>query len=363
MVLSLIGEHAWRLHRESVVLDLHSDMPQNMNRPDVETGRPLLETHQLPAWRQGGIRGVLVTVGGDAFRQGAEALLETLTIFGELLQHVDRHSDDLVLVDSPESLLTAVRAGRIALVPHMEGATSLAGEIGVLESLYRLGLRSLGLTWNFRNAVADGLSERETGGGLTRFGREVVLMANRLGICLDVAHLAPAGFGEVLRLSRAPVVCSHANPRRLCDHPRNLTDDELKALAGTGGMLGVSFVPQFLRTDGARPTIADVVTHMTYVAEVVGHAHVGIGADFMEDFDPTVVARVMAKAGMETSVGTAFPEGLSSHADFPHLTQALLDAGWEERAIRGVLGENFLRVWRAVRGEAPTAIGRAGSEV
>ena len=135
----------------------------------------------------------------------------------------------------------------------MEGAEGLEGDLGVLRMMYRLGVRWIGLTWNHRNQAADGLGEMRTGGGLTEFGVHLVQEMNRLGMVVDIAHLAPAGVRDVLATSEAPVVASHANAHALCPVPRNLSDEQLEGVAKTGGVVGVTYVPDFIRSGRSQP--------------------------------------------------------------------------------------------------------------
>ena len=136
----------------------------------------------------------------------------------------------MILARKASDIRRAKAEGKVAAVGGLEGAEALDGSIGVLRQFYRLGVRNLGLAWNFRNAACDGVAESRTNGGLTQFGVKVVEECNRLGMLIDVSHLSPAGVADVLNVSLQPVIASHSNARALCDHPRNLTDAELEAM-------------------------------------------------------------------------------------------------------------------------------------
>src|SRR5690606_30161839 len=127
---------------------------------------------------------------------------------------------------------------------------ALAGSVEILRIFYRLGVRAVGLTWNYRNELADGQAEAESGGGLTRAGRAVVREMERLGMLIDVSHLSDASFEQVLEVAEGPVFASHSNARRICRHPRNLTDEQIRAIAARGGVIGINFAPQFLVEEG-----------------------------------------------------------------------------------------------------------------
>ncbi|MFO7248608.1 MAG: dipeptidase [Bacillota bacterium] len=199
------------------------------------------------------------------------------------LAMVDRWHEDVLGKAGFRPLLwredvSAVRRGdaRWALLA-LEGVEALEGNLVHLRILYRLGLRMVGLTWNEANEAADGCGEPR-GGGLTRFGHALVEEANRLSLLLDVAHLSERGFWDVAAASNRPLVASHANCRAVHDHPRNLTDDQLRAIAQSGGVVGLTFVPDFL-TDG-EATRDDVRRHLEHAVSVAGEDHVAFGSDF-----------------------------------------------------------------------------------
>ena len=166
------------------------------------------------------------------------------------------------------------------------------------------------------------MAENEGKGGLTNFGKEVVREMNRLGMLIDVSHLNEAGFWDVLSLSTKPLVASHSCCRSLCNHPRNLTNSQLKALQENGGVIGINFYPNFLGS--GELTIENVIEHIEYAAEIAGIDHVGLGSDF---------------DGIDT-----VPKGLENAAKLPTLTELLLKRGWKDSELIKVLGGNFIRV-------------------
>lgn len=167
---------------------------------------------------------------------------------------------------------------RIGAMLTLEGAEGLEGDLVYLRTVWRLGVRTLGLTWNHANWAADGVLEPR-GGGLTAKGRELVAECNRLGMVLDVSHLAERGFWELLERSSDAPIASHSNAKALCSHPRNLTDDQIRALIAAGGCIGITFVPYFLRGDGDAG-VDDVLRHLEHICTLGGAAHVGFGSDF-----------------------------------------------------------------------------------
>ncbi|MGE5423606.1 MAG: dipeptidase [Ignavibacteriales bacterium] len=179
-----------------------------------------------------------------------------------------KSKDDLKFLDS----------GRIGMMLHLEGGGALGGDINVLGLLQELGVRSLGLTWNHRNMLADGVMETDPK-GLTTFGLEVVRELSRLKMVVDLAHLGRPGFIEVLEMINKPPLVSHANAYKVCQHPRNLDDEQLLLLKETKGLICVTFVPKFIKESGVA-NVGDLIEHMQYIADLIGIDHIGLGSDF-----------------------------------------------------------------------------------
>jgi membrane dipeptidase len=199
------------------------------------------------------------------------------------------------------------------------------------------------------NELGDGVGS-PSAGGLTALGREVVCELQELGMIVDVSHLAPAGVRDVLDLARAPVVASHANAAALEPHPRNLTDDQIRGIAATGGVVGLCFFPSFI---GSPPTVERLLDHADHIAGLVGPDHLALGPDFVEMALPMMLADmrgdpVYADAGAELPEWAVFPEGLRRVETLPLFTAALLGRGWRDEDVAKVLGGSALRVLRSV---------------
>ncbi len=169
--------------------------------------------------------------------------------------------------------------GKISALLSIEGGEALEGDISVLRILYRLGVRAMTLTWNYRNALADGVLENQTGGGLTRFGKTVVEEMNILGMIVDISHISEKGFWDVEKIAECPYIASHSNAKAVCPAPRNLTDDQIKAIARRGGVIGLNMYPPFLSATG-HANMEDVLKHIDYIIELVGDDYIGLGCDF-----------------------------------------------------------------------------------
>jgi membrane dipeptidase len=253
-----------------------------------------------------------------------------------------RIADELFacLCELPVGLATAAgdfREGEIAAIAHLEGAEAIAPDLSNLEAWYARGLRSIGITWSRPNEFAHGVpfafpASPDVGDGLTAAGRELVHACNRLGVLLDLSHLNWAGFWDVARLSDAPLVATHSNAHALCAASRNLTDEQLRAIADSGGVVGVNFAVTFLREDGNQvpeTPLEEIVRHVDYLVDLMGVDHVAFGSDFD---------------------GAVVPAELGGAAGFPKLVTALQDAGYDEAAVAKITHRNWLRVldetWR-----------------
>ena len=210
--------------------------------------------------------------------------------------------------------------GALGALIALEDSDGLQRSLNTLRSLYELGLRSVGITHNPTSWAAAGLHEEASGGGLTQFGVALVEELEALGIITDVAHLPKKGFWHVAEVAQGPIVSTHGNCLARCSHPRNLDDQQLEAVAASGGIVGMTFLPKFI-ADSGKASLDDLMRHVAHAIDVMGAEHVGLGSDF--------------------DGGGAL---LTSAADYPTLTAAMLSHGLSDEVVRGILGGNFLRV-------------------
>ena len=225
---------------------------------------------------------------------------------------------------SKTDLLRNTEQGLRSGMLSIEGGDCLQSDIRILRMLYKLGVRAMGLTWNNGNCIADGVGE-EVDRGLTPFGREVIQEMNRLGMVVDVAHLAPKGFWDVMELSTAPVIDSHANARAIHDHRRNLDDEQLKALFAKGGLIGLTYVPMFIGEGDV--SITDLLRHADHILSLGGEDHLGLGSDF-DGIEQTVV-------------------DLRHGGDYPRLQEAMFKT-YGDTVAKKILGGNFKRVLESI---------------
>jgi len=238
-------------------------------------------------------------------------------------QFIANNSDQVFLVQRNLDLEQIPDPTRLGILLSVEGGEILGEDLFMLDIIFKLGVRALGLTWNQRNALAAGVGELDTNLKLSNFGQDVVHRMNKLGMLVDVSHLNEAGFWHVLEVSKDPIAASHSCAKALCDHPRNLTDQQLRALGRHKGVVGVNFYPQFLKETRVA-TRADVVRHICHIAEVAGVETVGLGSDF---------------DGIEET-----PEGLGNVGDYNYLLEDLIKTGFSNREVELIMGRNFIRL-------------------
>lgn len=277
----------------------------------------------FPKMREGGIDAAFFAIDVTLARHNH--LAYALDGLGFLFDDLSQDGSGVVLVKKAEDLVRAKAGGQLAAVLALEHANCTERSLNVLHALYELGVRSIGLTHNVSSYAADGCKEPREGVGLTQFGVKMVEEMNRLGILVDLAHISPSGFYHALEISARPVIFSHGNARALCNHPRNLTDDQLRALASNGGVIGLSYVPMFV--DERAPTFARLLEHVDHIVKVAGIDAVGLGSDFDGGGDL-----------------------LADATEVPNITKALLERGYSEADVRKILGENTLRVLRQAIG-------------
>ena len=381
---------AAKLHASAIVVDTHEDVPEELQKQWVDIGARQKTGHvDIPRWLEGGVTAPFLAAYVEAAfadRGGsAKKALEHIDLIHRL---VEAHPAQLVFADSVAAIRKAKKDGRIAVLIGIEGGHAIEDSLGALSSFYRLGVRYMTLTHTNTNHWADSSGSfwslnfdpktyREHG-GLTDFGREVVAEMNRLGMLVDVSHVSEDTVRDVLATSRAPVFASHSSCRALSDMPRNLTDEQIRAIASKGGVVMVNVSTMFLDQTAVdafvagkkalAPKILEIrgrlkddpkareaeigkliegiayppapwtkaVDHIEHVLEVGGPGSAGLGTDFDGIPDP--------------------PAGLEDVSKLPLITEELLRRGHSEEEVRGVLGENFLRFWdRAVKAGAAMA--------
>jgi membrane dipeptidase len=307
-----------------------------------------LRTYWLPRFRAGDVALVVAPVWISSQFLPEAALRRALQVIDGLLREIDECADEVALVASYADIRRAREAGKVAVLLAFEGAEPLGADLAALRPLYAVGLRMMSLTWSRRNAFGDGAWENATRGGLTRLGRAAVAEMDRLGIVVDVSHASDQTAWDLLEVARGPVVASHSNARALRDHPRNLPDELLRAIAATGGVIGVTAVPAFISDQPA--TVGAWVDHLEHVVEMAGIEHVGIGADFIHHLEE--IGGTLEIAGWAPDWGPPAPPfaGMLGPEDLPALRAELERRGFAEAELRRIYHENYMRVFEQVLG-------------
>ena len=336
---------AIELNRKSVIVDLHHDIAEDVIRRRQLGEQDILRRIWLPRLTNAGIKIQVFPIFIDSGFLPEMGLRRELAMIHYLLEEFEQNAEDVVLARNFTDIEAGLSSNKLVAVLALEGAEAIDPELTILGILFRLGVRMASLTWNRRTLFADGADKRCGGAGLTKLGAECVHKMEELGILVDVSHLSDASFWTLLEGARNPIIASHSNARALCDHPRNLTDDQIRAIGERKGLIGVFIHPAVI--DPSEPTISRVVDHIEHLIDVAGVDHVGVGTDFIKDLcgiDQTPTQEWLMPPEMAFST---IP-GLSEPTDLPNLTDELLRRGFDPKDIQKILGENALRVFREV---------------
>lgn len=230
----------------------------------------------------GGLQFCAIYVPTEVFRYqgGLRYTLCLLDKYNQEIKKLHENGINVLQVRTAEDAGNVLKHKAATLLAIEEGG-AIDGSLEALRCLYELGVRAMTLTWSNRNDIADGINEEATGSGLTLFGKQVVAEMNRLGMLVDVSHISTAGFWSVIETSTKPIIATHSNAKSLCSHPRNLNDEQIKALAQNGGLAGITFAGQFLEEDWRNACIESVYKHIDYMLNLIGNdEHIGFGSDF-----------------------------------------------------------------------------------
>jgi membrane dipeptidase len=379
-----ISEKARHIHDSAIVIDTHADTPQRFVDENFDIGNitPVTEGNvDLEKAKAGNLGAEFFSIWVEPHANKGREAHRAMDLIDSVYEQAQRHPDQMVMAYSAEDIVRA-RSGKqkkLAALMGIEGGHAIEGDIRLLRDFYRLGVRYMTLTWSNTNDIGDSSGDIndpkvEHHDGLTPFGKQVVAEMNRLGMMVDISHVADKTFWDAIAVTRAPVIASHSSARALTDVPRNMTDDMLRAVAKNGGVVDVNFFAGFLNDDYRkaldaqekdqraavqayidqrkaeglpvdygnyekiqrewlakipRPPLKVLIDHIDHVAKVAGIDHVGLGSDF-------------------DGVSGGLPAGMDSVADLPKITQALLDRGYSADDIHKILGGNLLRVFREV---------------
>jgi membrane dipeptidase len=322
----MIQEQIERIHRESLVWDAHACFPL---KPNADLG-------ELKRYRDSGVNFVSINIGMDM-----DSFENVIQVLSGYRNYIRSHSEDYLLAFSVDDIFNAKESGKLAIAFDLEGSEPLLGNINLISFFYDLGVRQMLLAYNKDNRASGGCLEGKW--GLTDFGKEVVREMNHVGMVVDASHMGYLATMDVFETSKDPVIFSHSNPAGLRRHVRNITDEQIRACAKTGGVIGINGIGDFL--GGIQS--GKVIEHIEYVIDLVGPEHVGIGLDYVVDKQElmdyvTGNPEIFPPDKMKDFISFVEPE------QFPEFTELLYREGYSEHVISRILGGNFVRVAKEV---------------
>jgi membrane dipeptidase len=331
-----------RLHAPGIV-DLHFDLPMELYEKRKDSG--VLAREFLPEFEAGNMAVIGTAIYIDDRYLPEMALRVGLDQIARLYTEAEQ-SGRLAICKSHEEILRARAAGKIALVITMEGVEPLGQDLDLLRVFYELGVRVIGLTHARRNAAGDvGVfapsgSQRD---GLTAFGRDVVRECEKLGVIVDLAHISPKGFDDIIEITTKPVIVSHTNARKYYDIERNISDAQIKAVGQRGGVIGVNAVLVSAQKDKA--TLDHYVDHIEHMIGLIGIDGVGIGFDFFEFLYEQWPESAKEELAAKLTRPHFIPD-LTNHAHARNLTRKLIERGFSDEQIEKILRGNWMRIFR-----------------
>jgi membrane dipeptidase len=365
-----IAAHARKLHFSSIVLDTHDDTTQRFFSKDFDIAKRHADgSVDIPRMREGGMNAIFFSIWIDGRIMGPPAVQKALDQIDAVHQSVHDNSKDMMFCRTADDVRRAHAQGKVASLIGVEGGHMIGNDIRIVRIFGDLGVRYMTLSHFYNDEWADSSTDKPAHNGLTDYGKEIVREMNRQGIMVDISHVSDKTFYDALEVSKAPLIASHSSCRALCNHPRDMSDDMIKALAAKGGVIQinyeVSFIDQAYKdasdklsggvvalidqlkkecgdneecvgkkmqemqrkavAEGKLPHVSweKIIDHIDHAVKLVGADHVGLGSDFD---------------------GASMPEGMEDASKLPKITEALLRKGYSDDDIRKILGGNLLRV-------------------
>jgi membrane dipeptidase len=379
-----VTQQAHDLHFGSIVVDTHDDTTQRLLDPKFNLGAKHADgSIDIPRMRAGGLDAIFFSIWIPGTVTGPTATRRALDQIAAVRLAVDRHPSDLVLCTTADEIRAAKKANKIAVLMGVEGGHMINNSLATLDQFYTLGVRYMTLTHTVNTEWADSSGDKAAHDGLTPFGKQVIAEMNELGMMVDISHVSDKTFYDVIAASHAPVIASHSSCRAICSHPRNMTDEMIKALAAKGGVIQINYHVGFLSQEfqdaskanpelgkqieaeaksrckgdeacelieadkitrdyvaqGKLPRVewTKIIEHIDHAVKLVGADHVGLGSDFD---------------------GADMPYGMEDASDLPKITNALLAKGYSPADIQKILGGNTLRLMQDVEATAHQLGGR-----
>ncbi|MEY9849985.1 membrane dipeptidase [Streptacidiphilus sp. BW17] len=330
------------LHRQSVVIDGCA--------PLIANAQGVLD------YMAGGFTAVAATVSDNV-----EGALGTLRNIGRAQKLIRSAGDALTVIRSAGDIDAAKAAGKMGIILHFQGGDPIENRLDYIDAYKSMGVGMIQLTYNVKNRIGDGCEER-TDAGLSRFGLDVIKRLNEARIVVDCSHTGYRTTMETIEASERPAVFSHAGVRAVHPSPRNILDDQIKAIAQSGGLVGANAYPPFVSGD-KQPSLEQLIDHIKYIADLVGVDHIGLGLDYFDGQHPYSTdeeAQVFYNKFLESGEWSPasyppppylYPKGIETPDKAANLTEALLRAGFDTKEVQKIIGGNWMRVFREVWGE------------
>ena len=336
-------ELALELHKNNIVVDTHLDLAGEIYNRYMAGEKEVIKNHYLENFKKGGFNLIVSSLYIDELFLPEMALRIALGQIRALIEDVESCQGEVFLVKTKEDLNKAVNENKIGIIVSFEGLEPIGNDIGLLRIFYELGVRAAGLVWSRRNYVADGCSfipvEEGQRGGLTKFGVNVVKRMEEMNMLIDVSHLNDEGFQDVVKYTNKPFIASHSNSRSIHGNMRNLTDDQIKAIADRKGVIGINAIKNIAGvTDGEAP-ISKLADHIEYIVNLAGIHHVGYGFDLCNGYYSSELKFKFAPNNCDS---------LSSHAEAVLLTEELLRRGISKEDCKLIIGGNFFRTFNNI---------------
>ena len=365
-----IADRARKLHFSSIVLDTHDDTTQRFFSKTYDLGKRNPDGHiDIPRMKEGGMNAIFFSIWIDGRIMGPPAIQKALDQIDAVRENVRRNSKDMVFCRTADEIRRAHKEGKIAALMGVEGGHMIGNDIRIVRIFGDLGVRYMTLSHFYNDEWADSSTDKPAHNGLTDYGKDIVREMNRQGIMVDISHVSDKTFYDALEVSKSPLIASHSSCRAICNHPRDMSDDMIKALAAKGGVIQINYEKSFIdqaykdasdkvsggvvaqfdqlkkacgdeeeclgkkmvemekqaTAEGKLPHVSweRIIDHIDHVVKLVGADHVGLGSDFD---------------------GATMPEGMDDCTHLPKITEALLRMGYSDNDIRQILGGNLLRV-------------------
>lgn len=337
----LFYEKARELHQKYPVVDTHLDLAAEIYYRHRNGEREVIRRRYLDNFKKAGIRLVVSSVFLETVDLPLRGLQVSLDQIAALYEELEDLKEEMCLVRSGEEIQQALTEGKIGVLLYMEGLDVLTTDCHMLKCFYEMGVRGASLTWSRRNYLGDGCCSaddyKEIRGGLSELGLEAIQELEKMHMFVDVSHLNDDGFTDLARTAKKPYIASHSDARSVQDNYRNLTDDQIKTLAGSGGVIGINAYKNIVGAQPGRNGIARMCDHIQYISNLVGPEHVGVGLDLCDSY---YYAYYNVPDGDEH--GPELGDCLKNHSELVALTAELIRRGVPEEAIGKFLGENFI---------------------